>query len=172
MESTGLKPLYPTTKTIASEHQTPQEKETVMARVKKKVTAKKTTTTKRKRSGIAEKVAKQLSKPGPKKKGPIKKKTVSKKKATTKPRKAVAKKTRKGVGDFGRRSNDTIDKVGGQLLECDTVASMVKLAKRFPEINTERLMAAKKDASNGTQMGLIRMRIGNLIRGAIARADR
>ena len=117
-------------------------------------------------------------KPAVRKKAAVRKSTAKKKvaKKTVKKREAkpVTKGSRKreeGAADFQRRSLP-IDNVAEQLLECKTVSDMHEIAIAIEGINKEKLAAAMADFKNGGHPGLIRMRIGNLCRGALRRAKR
>lgn len=69
-----------------------------------------------------------------------------------------------------RRSATYKDSVGEKLFECSTIAQMVKLAKSVDGLNTDKLAGVEARAAAGLQLGLVRMQIGNLIRGAERRA--
>ena len=111
-----------------------------------------------------------------KKKAATKKKTTKKKttkKSAAKTTRKKAKKIESGDADkahFKRRAI-AIDDVGGSLLKCDTVEQMIGLADAAG-VENAKLASVLEAFEGGAQAGLIRMRLGNLMRGAIRRAER
>jgi hypothetical protein len=71
-----------------------------------------------------------------------------------------------------RRSATFKDDIGESLFECKTIADMVKVANKTPGVKAEKLSAVVSRVTSGLQLGLARMQIGNLIRGAIRRAEK
>ena len=113
---------------------------------------------------------KKKAKNGRRKKTATKEK-VTKAKVTKTAAKAPAKKKKtKKDGEIRRRESNPLDDVAGRLLEFDTVDRMITYAKKVKGINKEKLAKAREDHAGGVQVGLIRMRIGNMIRGAMRRA--
>lgn len=75
-------------------------------------------------------------------------------------------------GDQLVRRAPAIDEIGDKLLACDGIDEMLAVAGSIPGINREKLATAKTAFEGGTQPGLVRMRLGNLMRGAIRRNER
>lgn len=82
--------------------------------------------------------------------------------------------TRTGKGPKLVRRNGVAgirDGISGRLAECQTVEAMIREAKKIRGVNKEALARAERDAAAGVQAGLLRMRIGNLMRGAQRRSQ-
>lgn len=62
------------------------------------------------------------------------------------------------------------DNVGELLLGCKTIEEMLRVARK-EGVDKTKLDKAAEDFTKGVQFGLLRMRIGNLIRGARNRAQ-
>ncbi len=79
-------------------------------------------------------------------------------------------KTTESQVDFKRRNEGIGDDVAKKLRSMDTFEEMAEYARQM-NAREDKLKRAEADFNNGVNAGLIRMRIGNLIRGAIARGD-
>ncbi len=106
------------------------------------------------------------------------KRPVTRKKSNEAPRKKVsnreklatsAKKVNRGIK---RREVKGSDDVAENLLQFENIPDMVEWARGHEEVNHEKLDAVLRDYKNGSQMGLLRMRVANLVRGALGRAAR
>jgi len=82
----------------------------------------------------------------------------------------MAKKLESGGIAPKRRSPKYKDKVGEDMYSLKTIEQMVEYAQGFPGVNEAKLKVAVEAANSGTNLGLVRMRIGNLVRGALRRA--
>jgi hypothetical protein len=79
-----------------------------------------------------------------------------------------------GAGVIARRVKLTKDEVAEKLVKIDSIPDMITYGRKVcgqyaDEESWERI---EKAAKQGVQNGLLRMRIGNLIRGALRRKER
>ena len=101
----------------------------------------------------------------------------AKKKTTRKPvskttKRKVAKKVIHEYGTLGRRETAPMDDTASRLLKCTTVEEMIGVAEKTKGINLKGIAGVEEALKAGIQEGLLRMRLGNLIRGAVNRASR